>query len=224
MGDVIAIDFGLSADSSSKRKQGAMTSTIRDIVSEATQTSHRRLDLALSWLDLGQPRSYAGFLRGQAEALFPIEAALAKGGIETHIPDWQQRLRTPSLEHDLAVMDVACDLLPVPEFKTTAEMLGAVYVLEASRMGARVMLARLAQDPDSSSLAATAYLRHGFGKRSWPTFLALLENHPAARADTPGVIEGAQIAFGMFESALIPVANIAAAQTRSYAGYSSISP
>jgi heme oxygenase len=223
MGDIIAIDFGSSVHSFSERRQGAMNS-IRDIVSEATQTSHRRLDVALSWLDLGKPRYYAGFLRGQAEALFPIEAALERGGIETHIPDWQYRLRTPALEHDLAVMDVACDPLPVPKFETTAEMLGAVYVLEASRMGARVILARLARDPESSSLAATAYLRHGFGKRCWPTFLTLLENHPVARTDTAGVIDGAQIAFGMFESALLPVANFATEQTRSYAGYSSISP
>ena len=214
MGDVIAIDFGPTAHSFSQRRQSAMATSIetsiRDIVSEATQTSHRRLDLALSWLDLSSPRNYAGFLRGQAEALFPIEAALQRGGIEAHVPDWRQRVRTAALEHDLAVMDVACDPLPVPEFKTTAEMLGALYVLEASRMGARVMLARLAQDPDSSSLAATAYLRHGFGKRFWPTFLAILENHPSARTDTAGVIEGAQISFGMFESALIPIANVAA--------------
>jgi heme oxygenase (biliverdin-IX-beta and delta-forming) len=213
MGDIIAVDFG--AHSFSERRQGAMTtsimtSPIRDIVSEATQTSHRRLDLALSWLDLSNPRNYAGFLRGQAEALFPIETALQQGGIEAHIPDWRQRVRTSALEHDLAVMDVACDPLPVPEFRNTAEMLGALYVLEASRMGARVMLARLARDPDSSSLAATAYLRHGFGKRFWPTFLAMLENHPSAQTNTAGVIDGAQIGFGMFESALIPIANVAA--------------
>lgn len=187
-----------------------MTSSIRDIVSEATQTSHRRLDLALSWLDLSRPRNYAGFLRGQAEALFPIETALTRGGIEADIPDWPQRVRTLALEHDLAVMDVACDPLPIPEFKSTAEMLGALYVLEALRMGARIILARLAQDPDSSSLAATAYLRHGFGKRLWPTFLEMLENHPSARANTAEVIEGAQTGFGMFESALIPIANVAA--------------
>lgn len=212
MGDIIAVDFGRfssSAHSFSERRQGAMTS-IRDIVSEATQTSHRRLDLALSWLDLSNPRNYAGFLRGQAEALFPIETALQRGNIEAHVPDWRQRVRTSALEHDLAVMDVACDPLPVPEFKNAAEMLGALYVLEASRMGARVMLARLARDPDSSSLAATSYLRHGFGKRFWPTFLAVLENHPSARANTAGVIDGAQIGFGMFESALIPIANVAA--------------
>lgn len=183
---------------------------IRDIVSEATKSSHRRLDLALSWLDLGKPRYYEGFLRGQAEALFPLEAALEQQGIANVVGDWPLRARAPSLEHDLAAMDVACDPLPVPEFKSTAEMLGAVYVLEASRMGARVMLARLAQHPDSSALGATAYLRHGFGKRFWPMFLTILENHPDAQADTAGVVQGAEIAYGMFESALIPVASVAA--------------
>ncbi len=187
-----------------------MSLLIRDIVSEATRSSHRRLDLALSWLDLGKPRYYAGFLRGQAEALFPLEAALEENGIANIVGDWPLRVRTPALEHDLAAMDVSCDPLPVPEFKGAADMLGAVYVLEASRMGARVMLARLAQHPESSSIGATAYLRHGFGKRFWPSFLTLLENHPAAQADTAGVVQGAEVAFGMFESALVPVASVAA--------------
>lgn len=183
---------------------------IRDIVSQATRSSHRRLDLALSWLDLGKPRYYAGFLRGQAEALFPLEASLERHGIAQIMTDWPQRMRTPALEHDLAAMDVACDPLPAPQFSGVADMLGALYVLEASRMGARVMLARLAQHPESSAMGATAYLRHGFGRRFWPSYLTLLENHPDAQADTANVVQGAEVAFGMFESALIPVASIAA--------------
>lgn len=183
---------------------------IRDIVSDATQSSHRRLDAALSWLDLEKPRYYEGFLRGQAEALFPIETSLEQNDIEHHIPDWLQRARTPALEHDLSVLDIGCDLLPAPHFASVAEMLGAVYVLEASRMAARVMLARLARCPDSSALAATAYLRHGFGKRFWPSFMTLLENHPAAQSDPAGVVRGAELAFGMFESTLVPVVNAAA--------------
>jgi len=181
---------------------------IREIISEATCTSHRRLDLALSSLDLGRPGYYEAFLRGQAEALFPVEAALTAGGIEQHLPDWQLRVRTPALEHDLAAMAIACNPQPQPDFRTTAEMLGAVYVLEASRMGARVMLARLAEHPDSDAMNATAYLRHGFGKRFWPSFLDVLESHPDAQADTEGVVNGAAITFAMFEKALMPMTNV----------------
>jgi len=183
---------------------------IHDLIREKTHASHRRLDLALSWLDLGKPRYYAGFLRGQAEALFPIEAALERDGIERILPDWPQRTRSRALEYDLAVMDVSCDPLPMPHFASDAQMLGAVFVLEASRMGARVMLARLAQYPDSCSIGATKYLKHGFGKRFWPSFLDMLEKHPATLNDPYGAVQGAEIAFGMFESALIPVAGIAA--------------
>lgn len=59
---------------------------------------------------------------------------------------------------------------------------------------------------------ATAYLRHGFGKRFWPSFLTLLENHPAAQSNPAGIVHGAEIAFAMFEDALIPVTRVAATQ------------
>ena len=183
---------------------------IHDLIREATHTSHRRLDLALSWLDLSKPRYYASFLRGQAEALFPIEAALEHNGIEQILPDWPRRARSAALEHDLIVMDASCDPLPEPRLDNAAQMLGTVYVLEATRMGARVMLSRLAQHPDSCSIGATKYLRHGFGQRLWPTFLNVLETHPAALANPQAVVQGAQIAFGMFESALVPIVSTAA--------------
>ncbi|CAN5333971.1 biliverdin-producing heme oxygenase [soil metagenome] len=189
-----------------------MSIAIRQIISEATRTSHGRLDVALARLDLAIPVYYEGFLRSQAEALFPIEAALEAGGIEHHIPDWQQRVRTPALTRDLEALGLTCNPLPMPDFKSTAEMLGAVYVLEASRMGERVMLARLAEHPDSDSMNATAYLRHGFGKRFWPSFLTLLENHPDAQSDPAGIVHGAEIAFAKFEDALLPVTRVAAAQ------------
>lgn len=187
-----------------------MGAAIWDMIREATRTSHSRLDVALSRLDIAIPLYYEAFLRSQAEALFPIEAALDAGGIENLIPDWTLRVRTPALARDLATLGIVSKPLPAPDFKSAAEMLGAVYVLEASRMSERVMLARLAENPDSDAMNATAYLRHGFGKRFWPSFLTLLENHPAALADPAGVVRGAETAFAMFEDALLPVTSVAA--------------
>jgi len=183
---------------------------IIDLIRDATRTSHRRLDLALSWLDLGKPRYYAAFLRGQAEALFPLEAALERDGIARILPDWPQRARTAALEDDLIAMDVGCAPLAEPQFDGAAEMLGAVYVLEATRVSARAMLSRLAEYPDSDSIDATKYLRHGFGKRLWPSFLDVLETHPATLADPPAAVRGANIAFDMFENALVPIVSTAA--------------
>lgn len=201
-----------------------MTVSIRDIsiwdrVRDATKHTHRRLDAAMNSVDLARPHYYAGFLRGQAEALFPLEAALEQHGIEELLPDWPQRARTPALEHDLSVLDAGCDPLLIPDLARldadrTAEMLGIVYVLEGSRMGARIILSRLTDQPDSVVIGATSFLRHGFGKRFWPTFLETLESHPDARANPDMVIDGALLAFGMFESALIPVMSEALDRTR----------
>ncbi|MGH2322716.1 hypothetical protein, partial [Enterococcus faecalis] len=81
-----------------------MGAAIWDMIREATRTSHSRLDVALSRLDIAIPLYYEAFLRSQAEALFPIEAALEAGGIENLIPDWTLRVRTPALERDLATL------------------------------------------------------------------------------------------------------------------------
>ena len=186
-----------------------MNGAITDIIRNATATSHRRLDEAMARLDLSVPLYYESFLRSQAEALFSIEAHLETANIADHIPDWNARARTQALKADLAALHIDCTPLPSPDFPSVAAMFGAVYVLEASRMGERVMLARLAEHPDSDCMNATAYLRHGFGKRLWPSFITLLENHPAPRADTAGVVAGAATAFAMFENTLIPVAAVA---------------
>jgi heme oxygenase len=188
-----------------------MSLLVQDLIRDATGDSHRRLDLALSWLDLAQPRYYAGFLRSQANALFPLESALEAGSIAEILPDWPHRARSTALAQDLILMNASATPMTPPHFDNAAQMLGVTYVLEASRMGARVMLARLAQQPQSDSIDATKYLKHGFGKRFWPTFLAVLESHPAAQADTANVVKGAELAFAMFESALVPVVNVAAA-------------
>lgn len=191
-----------------------MAAVVQDTIRDATCSSHHRLDAALAKLDLTFPVYYEGFLRSQAEALFPLEATLEAGGIETLLPDWSQRVRTPALRHDLDALNIACHPQQAPEFKSDAQMLGAVYVLEASRMSARVMLARLAENPDSEAMNATAYLRHGFGKRFWPSFLNVLETHPSAQDDISGVVYGAQTAFAMFEDALVPMDSAIVTVTR----------
>ena len=201
-----------------------MTRSLRDIIHDATHRSHARFDAALTSVDLRRPDYYASFLRGQAEALFPLEAALEDHDIHELLPDWEQRRRAPALAHDLAALDIGVDPPPAPRLARgdgdpTPEMLGVCYVLEGSRLSERVILSRIADEPDPAIMAATAYLRHGFGRRFWPSFLATLENHPAGRADPARVIAGAELAFAMFERALPPTASNTPAWRRAAAAH-----
>lgn len=196
-----------------------MTSSLRDIIRDATRTSHARFDAAMACVDVRRPDYYATFLRSQAEALFPLETALELHDIHELLADWELRRRTPALEHDLATLDIGVDPMPVPRLSSaddpTPEMLGICYVLEGGRMSARVILSRGADEPDAAIIGATAYLRHGFGRRLWPSFVATLESHPAGHADPARVIAGAELAFAMFERALVPTTGTAADAYRS---------
>jgi len=187
-----------------------MTCALQDIIRAATQQSHVRLDAAVASVDLRRPDCYASFLRGQAEAVLPLEAALEANDIHELLPDWERRRRTPALEHDLASLDIDIDPLALPhlvigEDDPAPEMLGVCYVLEGTRMSARVILARGAEEPDPAIIGATAYLRHGFGRRLWPTFLSTLEGNPLGHAHPRRVIAGAEFAFALFERTLAPI-------------------
>jgi len=140
---------GLS--SSSISTSGPIQSTIR----EATKLSHQRLDAAMTWVDLGRLNHYSGFLRGQAEALFPLEIALERTGIDDILTDWPQRARTPALEHDLSALDIACDPLPLPQFNGAADMLGELTENVSINLGARLVCG----NGDRDALVFTTHCR-----------------------------------------------------------------
>ena len=75
-----------------------------------------------------------------------------------------------------------------------------MYVLESSRLDARMLLNAVKRSADAEVLHATAFLRHGAGHHFWPSFLDILENHTTAD-DEHSAIDGAIRAFGMFDQA-----------------------
>ena len=56
-------------------------------------------------------------------------------------------------------------------------MLGALYVLEGSRLGAAYLLRTVKTCSDPLISGTTAFLGHGAGRQFWPQYLAALEGH-----------------------------------------------
>jgi heme oxygenase len=92
-----------------------------------------------------------------------------------------------------------------------AGMLGAMYVLEGSRLGAAVLLDIVLQSPDPIVRNATGYLSHGAQKRLWLSFLAILERCGTTLDDVNATVDAARHAFAIFEAAFSPVAQFSAA-------------
>lgn len=141
---------------------------------------------------------YRSFLLASATAVFALEQALA-ADVNAILPDWARRTRTAALRADLADLGIVdVPVAPPPLLAEEARQFGALYVLEGSRLGARLLLPELLAHGSNRVRAAMRYLRHGEGLRLWPSFLAHLESSEAVRRRPDDAIAGARAAFALF--------------------------
>jgi heme oxygenase (biliverdin-IX-beta and delta-forming) len=161
-----------------------------------THDSHRALDRQLTSLDLTRTAGYRRFLEVTAAALLPLESALSRAGVSSMLADWEQRSRREAILTDLAAIGGRTLPLPFESRLNASQAWGVLYVLEGSRLGAKVLLQAIAGLPHARS--ATAYLRHGLGERFWQSFVVLLESRSRDLADELDVMDGARLAFDLF--------------------------
>ncbi len=171
----------------------------RDRLRDATAAAHRELDGQLSAFDLTIFSGYRRFLQASAGALLPLETALVEAGVAKMFLDWPERSRRAVIAADLGCLGSSVQsTVSVPPL-THSGMLGTMYVLEGSRLGAKFLLKTVASAADPRIGEATAYLSHGTGQRLWQSFLAKLASDEMCDEDE--VIESARTAFAAFEQA-----------------------
>jgi heme oxygenase len=174
---------------------------LRHRLREATAAAHHDLDAQFAAFDLTARSGYRRFLEASAAALLPLEAALERAGVTRLFFDWPERARRDAITADLARLGGI--VRPMDEVGPLSRnaVLGIMYVLEGSRLGARYLLRTIAASADPGIAEARAYLGHGAGRPFWPSFLARLEREPLTGEDEAEAIAGARQAFAMFAEA-----------------------
>ncbi len=172
--------------------------SVREKLREATASLHAELDGIADALLAQGSGGYARFLAGQAAVIIPLEKRLEISGIASVLPDWSLRARRYDLKADLREIAQPCDFLEVPVFRAPAELLGAAYVLEGSRLDASLLLRTI--NPST----ATRFLRHGHGRGLWPSFLSLLESNDEVREHIGQMKAAAADVFRLFVRAMGP--------------------
>ena len=116
------------------------------LLREHTHAAHETVDAAFAHFDLADRPSYRDFLVAHARALPVAEAIAAQ--VATF------RARTPLLADDLAALGASFPTpLPAPPADDAAAW-GALYVLEGSRLGGRLLAAQVASDLPAAYLGA----------------------------------------------------------------------
>jgi heme oxygenase len=162
----------------------------------ATADDHERVDRLFSRLDFGSDAGYRLFLTAQAAAHLPVERALEAANVAALLPDWFQRRRADLLLADLAELGVDPPApVPPPALATQASILGAVYVLEGSRLGGAYLKRSLAPHAPRRFLAAAQEAG------AWRKLLAKLDESLYERARVEAACESARQVFDRFEKA-----------------------
>lgn len=176
-------DPSLASDDSRRERRAQ---DIRARLSQATHELHRLTDLAAGAFDLRAEAGLRGLLQFMAEGVSTVEAALDRAGVRQVLPEWDARRRTQLLREDGAE---AGDRRSAA-FASEAEIWGALYVLEGSRLGARLM--------SRSAGGRSRFLASAASDGFWPEFLARLKAAHDRLLDPEGMERGARAAFAAF--------------------------
>jgi heme oxygenase len=179
------------------------SSGIRSRLKQATAEVHRDLDGRLGSLDLSSLGGYRRFLEANAAALLPLEDALESADVATMFADWPQRSRRAAIAADLAKVRGIARPTAVPPILNGNAVLGTMYVLEGSRLGAKYLIRTVANSANPVIADATAYLGHGAGQPLWPRFLVALEQESVTPDDEAEIVEAATAAFATFAQAAV---------------------
>ncbi|WP_240654672.1 biliverdin-producing heme oxygenase [Croceicoccus ponticola] len=157
-----------SAQVNSGHAPTARLTTPRFALRERSRQEHEATEAAFAPFDISRPDHYRAFLTAHATALPRLELAVTGRGWSS----WQPRY--PFIADDLAALDAP---LPVPMIASDASPVaawGVQYVLEGSKLGGRMLSARLPHGSPCRYLAAAADM-----SARWQEFCAALDAEAA---------------------------------------------
>ncbi len=183
---------------------GAVMDKRRLRLKAVTESQHSALDaMVTSGRLLETVQGYRRYLSATLLARRQIEARLTLNGAADIDPSWPRRQIANLVEADLA------DLTPeIPESDagrdgramSAGSVLGALYVLEGSAMGARLIARRVMAIGMGPEFGARHLNRQAGEPQAWPRFLALLEAFALTGPQDDDCLREAVATFECFRS------------------------
>lgn len=168
------------------------TPSARSLLRTATASAHERVDRAFGALDLGNRDEYRRFLIAQAGPLLTVEAAIDAFDPTALLPDWPERRRGPLLVADLAELDAPAPLPERFEIDSQAAVLGAIYVLEGSRLGGALLARNVPMD------LPARFIRCAPAPKRWQSLIEVMDHHLILPDQHAVAVDAARAVFDLF--------------------------
>ncbi|MBP1848701.1 biliverdin-producing heme oxygenase [Rhizobium halophytocola] len=169
----------------------------RQVLRTRTAPIHRQLDEFVG--DFSDLSDYSRYLRGMLAFRRDVEADLAVTPMARHLGDYQPSLIVEELQHDLAATGGATSVPPTPQAEEPRRplsrdaMLGMLYVLEGSALGARILVKRAERLGLGETTGAAHLKKQSASLGNWNAFCAFLDL--ADNVDEEAMVEAAVVTF-----------------------------
>jgi heme oxygenase len=165
------------------------------------ETLHVQLDRTIAASCLGEFFDLRRLLAVHQAALEAIVPALERAGAARLFPGWEGRSRLSALQADMAELRAGPPHYAsiTLSFPTEQEVWGALYALEGSRLGNRVLLRQVDEHGKGRERHATRYLAHcPEDGAAWPRLVVRLEALDYSGEDLETAVLGAEKVFGVY--------------------------
>lgn len=171
-------------------------------IKEATKTAHQQLEvIAVKKIKAIRSKDdYADLLKHFYVYFNAVEKAISPFITENVLPDYKERRNSSYLKQDIEVLGFNVEDLPVaqaPVIPDTIAALGALYVLEGSIMGGRVIIQMLEKLGITSGISFFS----GYGVDTgimWQRFIDVLNKYAPTEDDETIAIAVANATFNNF--------------------------
>ena len=171
------------------------------LLREATAVAHASLECVIG--DLADLAGYGHYVAGLYRFRQPLEERLREIDWPDSFDGWRPVLLTADLEQDLEdlALDIPFHSAPAPPAADRSTLMGMLYVLEGSRLGAAIVRQR-AHRLGLRDDCGARHLTHQINARaSWPAFLSLLDRLPDI--DDGHLANSANETFSLARSAMV---------------------
>lgn len=146
----------------------------RNQLKQATAAAHQSLDDLIGVFDSEQ--AYRRYLVGMARFRLPIDGWLGTQAMPVELEDWRPGIYDREMRQDLADLDLD---IPEPMHPFAPPpgngLLGLLYVLEGSALGARLLAKRAEKLGYTDCFAARHLFSQARNLSNWPAFSSRME-------------------------------------------------
>ena len=181
-------------------RKGDVSASRRLRLKAATQEAHDHVEAVVQAAGMTDSRQgWLAYCEATYAARAEAEHALDAAGAEQVLPGWPGRRIACLLEADIADLGGVADRGEPLQIAGPGELLGALYVIEGSALGARLVMQSAAGMGFTREYGARHL--HAQAGEGWRAFVAALEQAPLDAGDEARMMRAADAMFARFAAA-----------------------